>query len=108
MEQQDVSGQPGPIMSVTELFAQRDLTMSAFFDLGDPNVSVRSTASQGHERYDATTPQQFQRVPKSDTIQGLSAIRSAQSTGLQRELDEVRAQGRVTNSPRLLVTPKTT
>jgi hypothetical protein len=100
MEPQDVSGDAGPIMSVTELFAQRDPTMSAFFDLGDPQVSVQSTASEGDERYDATTPQRFQRVPRVGTIEGLSSIKP-KSMALRRELEEVRAQGRVTNSPRL-------
>jgi hypothetical protein len=100
MEPQDVSGDAGPIMSVTELFAQPDSTMSAFFDLGDPNVSVQSTASEGDERYDATTPQRFQRVARADTIENLSSIKP-KSMALQRELQELRAQGRVTNSPRL-------
>lgn len=81
MEQQDVSG---PIMSVTELFAQ-------------------STASEGVSRYDANTPLKFQRVPQSDTIEGMSVIRSAQSTGTQRELDDLRAQRFVSDSPQLSV-----
>ena len=82
MEPQDVSGDAGPIMSVTELFAQRDPTMSAFFDLGDPNVSVRSSTTEGDSRYDPQTPHQYQLVPKSDdTIQGLSNIKP-KSTGL--------------------------
>ena len=104
MEPQDVSGDAGPILSVTELFAQRDPTMSAFFDLGDPHVSVQSTASEGDERYDATTPQRFQRVARADTIENLSSIKP-KSMALQRELEEVRAQGRVTNSPRLNARP---
>jgi hypothetical protein len=100
MNQQNMSGDAEQIMSVTELFAQRDPTMSAFFDLGDPHVSVQSTASDGDQRYDATTPQRFQRVARADTIENLSSIKP-KSMALQRELQELRAQGRVTNSPRL-------
>ena len=105
---QFTGGGPEPVMEQPDGFHIDDAHpfLTSFFDFGDPNVSVRSTASEG-VRYDATTPLRSQRVPKSDdTIEGLSAIRSAQSTGMQRELEDLRAQRIVTHSPQLSSTKR--
>jgi hypothetical protein len=106
---QYTGGGPEPVMEQPDGFHIDDAHpfLTSFFDFGDPNVTVRSTASEGDVRYDATTPLRFQRVPRSDdTIQGLSVIRSAQSTGMQRELDDLRAQRMVSGSPQLSSTKR--
>jgi hypothetical protein len=106
---QFTGGGAEPVMEQADGFHIDDAHpfLTSFFDLGDPNMSVKSTASEGDVRYDATTPLRFQRVPRSDdTIQGLSVIRSAQSTGMQRELDDLRAQRMVSGSPQLSSTKR--